>query len=121
MGLPRPSSVRPSKLDPTFTDALTLLATILLPGPMPLTSPSGIRSVLSSEKPTASHCIGSCPSFGNTWQNSPTDEPGPRPSITRPTTLVTLPWTLTGFISLIALVCRLLLEKKHTRHRIFEA
>src|SRR5208337_5646865 len=72
------------------------------PGPMPHNSPRGIRSILSSLKPTTSASI-TCPApsmFDSIWHISPILAWGPRPSIKIPIPLLTLPYTLTGSVSL---------------------
>ena len=83
-------------------EALSRLTVIRLSNPTPLISPSGMSSVLLSRKPTTSAGIGS-PSLGLISQMAPTDVSGQYPSITRPTTWVTLPCSLIGLADSTAL------------------
>ena len=53
-GMPRPSTIRPSRPSPTAMRNGAPVASTRVPGPMPCSSPSGISSVRPSRKPTTS-------------------------------------------------------------------
>ena len=90
MGLPNPSSTRPSSPGPTSTRASSLRATIRLPNSSPLVSSNGIESTWPSRNPITWARI-LRPSALWISQKSPTATAGPLDSTSRPVIASTVP------------------------------
>ena len=91
IGRPRPSSTRPSSIEPICSEKGLPVGSTEFPGPTPRSSPSGMSSVRPSRKPTTSAAIGGWLRPHETKQTSPIDARRPVASITRPIRFATSP------------------------------
>ena len=106
LGIPSPSTIRPSRPSPTAMRNGAPLASTRVPGPMPCSSPSGISSVRPSLKPTTSADTAARLRSVPTRHTSPTSACTPVASMISPIRLLTKPWRRARSASRMASVAR---------------